>query len=413
VTQEFLLHHILVFLEAEMENPATWNLLTSSLAVCDLQMPDKVWSFLALQGLVRDAPGDREFFYGIIQQEKSSGAITGPSLQSRIAGRLQEFGIALALAAEPDANAEMARKRLQTLNDLLKSKEPLNRFRPSEAPRNSGHCTWCGIEVNQELAACPRCGANLTRPSAANADKFCQHCQKPNPPSAPFCQACGESFGGLNCFVVNGDRGFRQPASPSDSSWHGYCFRCGMNIHSDEKFCRCCGTNLLGLSARPVNGSMADRVARDSRNTGELKDDGRTTYVQWGNQPIPRQAQLKPERTPQSDYWQTRLFRLIDIAEDDRSVADFLGVLFSAIQDLAVIKQLLTEKGVWDEELYKKLRTERLIADHSGAGATPWKSYSYYPYTLDEEEFLEELFNASKEEIARFKEKVETISELS
>lgn len=97
-----------------MENPATWDRLTSSLAVCDLQMPDKVWAFLVLQGLVRDLPGDRDFFYGTIQQIKSLGEITGPSLQSRIAARLRGAGITLPFSQEPDPNAEMAMKRLQS-----------------------------------------------------------------------------------------------------------------------------------------------------------------------------------------------------------------------------------------------------------------------------------------------------------
>jgi hypothetical protein len=412
VTQDFLLHHILIFLEADMENPANWNLLISSLAVCDLQMPDKVWSFLVLQGLVRDKPGDRDFFCGIIQQEKGSGAITGPSLQSRIAGRLQEFGIALAHAAEPDANAETAKQRLEAFNDLLKPKEPLNRLQPFKASRNSGHCLNCGIEVNQELADCPRCGVNLASPSPANGDKFCQHCYAQNPQMANFCYACGNLFGGSNSFAVTWGNGFRQPASPPEGGSQGYCYRCGMQIHSDEKFCRRCGINTLNYLttfAQPSDGT----VITERRNTGAMTDDNKTTYFHWVDQPNPPHVQLRPGFPPQGDYWKTRLFRLTDDAKDERSAADLLAVLFSAIQDLAVIKQLLAEKGVWDEELYKKLRSERMISDHSGAGATPWKSYSYYPYTLDEEEFLEEIFDASKAEIARFREKVETISELS
>jgi hypothetical protein len=45
-----------------MESPDSWNLLTASLAVCDLGAPFSVWAFLVIQGLVWDMPGDGEAF---------------------------------------------------------------------------------------------------------------------------------------------------------------------------------------------------------------------------------------------------------------------------------------------------------------------------------------------------------------
>jgi ribosomal protein L40E len=379
-----------------MENPATWNLLTSSLAVCDLQMPEKVWAFLALQGLVRDLPGDRDFFTGIIQQEKGSGAITGPSLQSRIAGRLEEFGIALANGLEADANAVQAKKRLQAFNDLLADREPLNvrdPFQAKEAVRvsqKSPYCMRCGVEVEQGSQNCRNCGNSFSTPQAAQA-KHCQGCLAMNPHTAIHCYRCGQRFTAKSAdrdaehhilFDHSHPTGFTQ-------TFRTFCGHCGMENHPGYKFCRRCG----GLGAPQTFTHFAGNAHVTNRTGGPGK---RNT------------ADLQ-----ETNYWHTRLFRLIDNADDDKDAADLLAVLFSAIQDLVVMKQLLKEKGVWDEEHYKKLRVACMIADHSSAGAIPWQSYSYYPYTLEEEELLEKVFNASKEEIEKFKQDIEIISELS
>jgi hypothetical protein len=363
-----------------MENPATWNLLISSLAVCDLQKPDKVWAFLALQGLVRDLPGDRDFFYGIIHQEKAYGEITGPSLQSRIAGRLQEFGIALALSAEPDPNAEIARKRVELLHDLMKDKEP---FR---AVRQSLFCTHCGFEIDRRPDICPACGQAF-HDFSETCIKPCEQCRAMNPLSAAFCCSCGKSFGSVDNSINR--LIFARPPSVRNyfHQPRSYCSYCGGMNNPNYKYCRICGvsgTDNHLMRAPHVTGTI-------DRQNGRKTSDDEEAY----------------------SYWQTRMFRLTAAAQKDKSVADLLSVTFSAIQDMVAMKELLIEKGIWDEELYKKLRIERMIDDHSGAGATPWQSYSHFPYTLDEEEFLEKVFNASKEEIEKFKERVETIEELS
>jgi hypothetical protein len=361
-----------------MENPATWNLLISSLAVCDLQKPDKVWAFLALQGLVRDLAGDRDFFYGIIHREKAVGEITGPSLQSRIAGRLQEFGIALALGAEPDPNAEMARKRVELLHDLMKDKEPF------QAVQRSLFCIYCGFEIVKSTDICPACGKTF-RAFSETRIKPCQQCQAMNPSSAAFCYSCGKLFEELKGSIVIA-------AAPSSSSRccdeqpRRFCGYCGGANNPFFKFCRICGT--AGYDYRLTEAHVSDStISTDKQKTQGNKQSG--------------------------GLWESRMFRLTAAAQGDEFGEDCLSFIISAIQDMVVIKQVLIEKGIWDEDLYKKLRIERMIGDHSGAGATPWQSYSHFPYTLEEEEFLEKVFNASKEEVEKFKKRVETIEELS
>jgi hypothetical protein len=94
-----------------MESPEGWSLLTASLAVCNLGEPNPVWAFLAVQGLVRDAPGDREAFAAFIREEFDRGAITGPSLPRRVAGHLSRAGIARPAAQVADPGAAVARRR--------------------------------------------------------------------------------------------------------------------------------------------------------------------------------------------------------------------------------------------------------------------------------------------------------------
>ena len=85
-----------------MELPESWDLLTASLAVTDLERPFAAWTFLVIQGLVRDTPGDREAFADIIRAEVELGPITGPSVARRVAGSLAQAGIALPPGRAPD-----------------------------------------------------------------------------------------------------------------------------------------------------------------------------------------------------------------------------------------------------------------------------------------------------------------------
>src|SRR5579872_5798053 len=102
------------------------------------------------------------------------------------------------------------------------------------------------------------------------------------------------------------------------------------------------------------------------------------------------------------DFTKTRLFRMHAQAKEietlSQAVADLRHTLFSAIQDIAVLKKALASKGLLDVALYKKLRVQRMLQDHNSAGASPWRTSSSYPYTLDEEEFLRDQFHPTDQE---------------
>jgi len=74
------------------------------------------WAFLIDQGLVRDHPGDRDRFVGLLDREVARGEITGPSISSRIAGALVAAGLTLPAAEKPDPNGRDAIHRRQQLD---------------------------------------------------------------------------------------------------------------------------------------------------------------------------------------------------------------------------------------------------------------------------------------------------------
>lgn len=96
-----------------MEPPDSWDLLTASLAVCDLTKPLSAWSFMVVQGLVRDDDGDRDTFLELLRYEQARGDITGPSLARRVAGSLTSAGIALPAGGIPDPWAQCAGNRIE------------------------------------------------------------------------------------------------------------------------------------------------------------------------------------------------------------------------------------------------------------------------------------------------------------
>jgi hypothetical protein len=118
-----------------MEWPGSWDLLTASLAATDLQRPFAAWAFLFIQGLVRDAPGDREAFADFIREEVERGPITGPSVACRVAGSLAQAGIALPAGRVPDPHGAVAAERLALIarwsSSILGQKqlEDLEQFR--------------------------------------------------------------------------------------------------------------------------------------------------------------------------------------------------------------------------------------------------------------------------------------------
>ena len=100
-----------------MESPTSWNLMTSSLFVSNLDEPGETWAFLIDQGLVRDQPGDRDRFVGLLDREVARGEITGPSISSRIAGALVVAGLTLPAAEQPDPDGRRAFQRRRQLDD--------------------------------------------------------------------------------------------------------------------------------------------------------------------------------------------------------------------------------------------------------------------------------------------------------
>jgi hypothetical protein len=97
-----------------MESPETWDLLTASLAISNLKELSSTWAFLVVQGLVRDAPGDRDAFRRFAQYEVSN-EITGPSTAARVALSLRSAGIALPVGHTSDPRARMAAERLASI----------------------------------------------------------------------------------------------------------------------------------------------------------------------------------------------------------------------------------------------------------------------------------------------------------
>lgn len=79
-----------------------------------------------------------------------------------------------------------------------------------------------------------------------------------------------------------------------------------------------------------------------------------------------------------------------------------VSTLISAIQEIVVLKEIMKAKGVWDEGLYKTLRRERMLQDNSSAGADPWQGFSYFPYAMEEGEFLRRMLGASEAEVEAY-----------
>ena len=81
-------------------------------------------------------------------------------------------------------------------------------------------------------------------------------------------------------------------------------------------------------------------------------------------------------------------------------------VVHSLAQEVSVLKQLAMDSGTIDRARYRELRTERMIGDHSSLGIDPEKSYSLYPHTLADNEFLMEVLQATPEQLAEYSKRV-------
>ena len=82
-------------------------------------------------------------------------------------------------------------------------------------------------------------------------------------------------------------------------------------------------------------------------------------------------------------------------------------------QDVHVLKQALREAKLLEAPRFKALRMERMVGDHNGAGAMPWRHHSYFPYLLEEEDYLRMELGATDEEIRSYEAEVDYVSSLS
>ena len=116
-----------------MEYPGEWDLLTASLSVSDLEEPLEAWSFLVVQGLVRDRPGDREAFVKLVEATAKREPVDGPSRALLIASELTRTGAATDRAKDRDPFGKVAGKRRQQVEGWK---------RPSPAGQNQGQSRW-------------------------------------------------------------------------------------------------------------------------------------------------------------------------------------------------------------------------------------------------------------------------------
>jgi hypothetical protein len=205
------------------------------------------------------------------------------------------------------------------------------------------------------------------------------------------------------------------PAEPLPGANLGsiFCIHCGLRYDVEQNFAMCpkCKNTL------PDRSATVGKACSSCRQLNLLF----ASFCEYCGQKMPAEKapeqpdEVNPE-APSKGWWtESRMFRLFNKSANPQDLAqqnaDLLAVLLSAIQDVAVIKELLQEKGVWDETLYKELRLQRMIGDHSSIGPSPWTSYSYFPYTLVESAFLRHQFKASDEEVKEFEEQAQAISE--
>lgn len=77
--------------------------------------------------------------------------------------------------------------------------------------------------------------------------------------------------------------------------------------------------------------------------------------------------------------------------------------VFKLCQEVEVLREAVLEKNVLSENEYKKARENKMLCDHSSAGAEPWERHSYYRYVLDEEDFLDQILGLNEDQIKEFK----------
>ncbi|MEW6128761.1 MAG: zinc ribbon domain-containing protein [Acidobacteriota bacterium] len=176
-----------------MESPECWDLLTSSLAVCDLQKPAAVWAFLTLQGLISDRASDRIAFFKIVEKVRSQSPSTGSSRAYRIARRLRTRKIALPASETSDPHAKIALARRQLMDIWVKANMP----EPTNTSANSAE----GLRITTS----PSSALELKLPAQTatvefqefhslkhrTPENYCSRCGNDNLANAVFCKHCG------------------------------------------------------------------------------------------------------------------------------------------------------------------------------------------------------------------------------
>jgi hypothetical protein len=222
---QFLISRRFGFSEEAMESPEGWDLLISSLAVCDLQKPAAVWAFLAVQGLVRNQPGDRIAFFKIVHKVRTKSPSTSSSRARRIAERLRLKGMALPLSDTPDPKGEIALERRHLMDLWTKSfvqtgEKPqprsLTEAPPEAIQKMFTLCNYCYnvFELSEQHVCTER--RDVEQPNKHVINVFCDACNRVNRPDARFCRGCGNPFNAPQSFRFHG--GDSQTSSPVDQN---------------------------------------------------------------------------------------------------------------------------------------------------------------------------------------------------
>lgn len=174
-----------------MESPEDWDLLTSSLAVCDLQKPAAVWAFLVLQGLISDQASDRIAVFKIIEKVRVKSPSTGSSRAYRIARRLRMQKIALPPGETPDPHAKIALARRQLMDIWMKACMPDHLSAAAIASEGLHMVTSAKPDIETPPLAVTREFKEIHLTKLKSAGIYCSRCDHDNLADAIFCAHCG------------------------------------------------------------------------------------------------------------------------------------------------------------------------------------------------------------------------------
>ena len=92
-----------------MENPESWNILTSSLAVSQLDKIEETRRFLVEQGLIDPDKATKLVFSKVVNGVLEEGEMTGPSESLRISIQLDSLGVTTDKANKADPWGDIAK----------------------------------------------------------------------------------------------------------------------------------------------------------------------------------------------------------------------------------------------------------------------------------------------------------------